>query len=63
VAAACAFLALAIFLKEPADDAAATASQSQARPRIEQQVQRALDDMDMLSQIGVDAAAGSSKKI
>ena len=65
VAAACALLVAAFFLKDPGDDAAPP-TQSQARPQIEQQVERALDDMDMLSQIGVDDAVGapsSSKKI
>jgi anti-sigma factor RsiW len=62
VAAACAVLAAAFFLKDPS---ATHVSQSQARPRIEQQVERALDDMDMLSRIGVDAVEGpsSSQKI
>ncbi|HMD50456.1 MAG TPA: zf-HC2 domain-containing protein [Bryobacteraceae bacterium] len=48
------------------DDAPGRALQTQPSARIEQQVEHALDDMDMLKQIGVDVSAPhpvSSRKI
>jgi len=65
VAAACTVLLFAFFLKND-DRASAPAPASQSRVRIEQQVEHALDDMDMLKQIGVDVSGvkpRSSQKI
>lgn len=59
VAAAAAVLFAAFLLKEPAHFLA-PAAEGQPRPRIEQQVQRALDDMDMLTQIGADVSVERS---
>jgi anti-sigma factor RsiW len=55
MAAAAAVLFAAFLLKEPAHFLAPSA-ESQPQPRIEQQVQRALDDMEMLTQIDADVA-------
>ena len=65
VAAACAVLVAGFFLKN-AWQTEAPSSHSQPKPWIEQQVVHALDDMDMLSQIGVDAIVerpGSPEKL
>ncbi|HTS47931.1 MAG TPA: zf-HC2 domain-containing protein [Bryobacteraceae bacterium] len=65
LAAACTGLAFAFLLKND-DGAGAPAPANQPGVRIEQQVEHALDDMDMLKQIGVDAAGAkprSSQKI
>jgi len=64
-AAACAVLLFAFLLKED-DHAVAPGPRSQTQVRIEQQVEHALDDMDMLKQIGVGVASaqpGPSQKI
>ncbi|HYL36262.1 MAG TPA: hypothetical protein VEV17_10155 [Bryobacteraceae bacterium] len=64
VAAACAVLVAAFVLKDAWQTEAP--SHSQPKARIEQQVVHALDDMDMLSQIGVDAVVerpGSPEKL
>jgi len=65
LAAACTVLIFAILLKDD-DHASAPAPANQPRVRIEQQVEHALDDMDMLKQIGVDVSSvkpSSSQKI
>lgn len=65
VAAACAVLLLAFLLKEN-DHAHAPGPANQPQLRIEQQVEHALDDMDMLKQIDVDASSakpGPARKI
>jgi len=54
VAAASALLLIAFFIKQPRF--ANSSVESTHEPRIEQQVQRALDDMEMLTQIGQDVA-------
>ncbi len=64
VAAACAVMLAAFLIQRPAS-APAPQSQSQPRVRIEQ-VQRALDDIEMLKQLGVESApekASSSEKM
>lgn len=64
-AAACAVLLFAFLLKNE-DRAVTPAPASQPSARIEQQVEHALDDMDMLNEIGVDVAnvkPGPSQKI
>ena len=64
VAAACAFMIAAFLIQRPAP-APVTRSQDQPSLRIEQ-VQRALDDIEMLKGLGVETApekAGSSEKI
>ena len=63
LAVACAVLVFAFLAK---DDDRDNAPENPARVRIEQQVEHALDDMDMLKQIGMDvpnAAARTSRKI
>lgn len=65
IAAACTVLVFAFLLKDD-DHANAPGPASQPQVRIEQQVEHALDDMDMLKQIGVDVSSakpGSSRKI
>ena len=65
VAAACAVLVFAFLLKD-SDRVRTPAAQSPAPLRIEQQVEHALDDMDLLKQIGVDVSSakpGTSQKI
>jgi anti-sigma-K factor RskA len=65
VAAALAVLIGTFLLKDP-DSAAIPApavSQSQASVQIEQKLELALDDMDLLKQIGVDASAERSRAI
>ena len=65
VAAACAVLVFAFLLKD-SDRLRPPAAQSPAPLRIEQQVEHALDDMDLLKQIGVDVSSakpGTSQKI
>ncbi len=65
VAAACTALLFALLLKDD-DHANKAAPVNQPRVRIEQQVEHALDDMDMLKQIGVDVSGAkprSSQKI
>jgi len=65
VAAACTVLLFAFLLKED-DHAVAPGPGSQPQVRIEQQVEHALDDMDMLKQIGVDVSSakpGPARKI
>jgi hypothetical protein len=64
VAAACTVLLFAFLLKE--EDHAIAPGPGQPPVRIEQQVEHALDDMDMLKQIGVDvsgAKPGPAQKI
>ena len=58
VAAACAALIAAFLLKGPANEQGVPA-QTLPRPQIEQ-VERALDDMEMLKQLGVTTAPESS---
>jgi len=65
LAAACIVLLFAFLLKDN-DRASPPAPANQPRVRIEQQVEHALDDMDMLKQIGVDVSSvkpRSSQKI
>jgi len=65
LAATCTVLLFAFLLKDD-DRASAPAPANQPRVRIEQQVEHALDDMDMLKQIGVDVSSvkpRSSQKI
>ncbi len=65
VAAACTVLMFAFLLKDE-DRAGVPQSENQSRVQIEQQVEHALDDMDMLKQIGVDGSTEpnrSSQKI
>jgi hypothetical protein len=58
VAAACAVLMVAFLLKAPAPSAT---SEEQPQPRLQiEQVERALDDMDMLKQAGVELAPEKS---
>ena len=62
--AVCALLAGVFFLKD--DDTPPRAGVAHPSAQIEQQVQHALDDMDMLRQIGVDVSAAridASQKI
>lgn len=63
-AAACALVVLAFFLPDH-DRASAGPAQNHPQARIEQRVEHALDDMDLLNRIGVDAVAerSSSSKI
>jgi anti-sigma factor RsiW len=64
VVAACALLAGAFLLQHPAPK---IAEEAQAQPKLEiEQVEHALDDMDLLRQLGVEAIsdkAGPSEKI
>jgi anti-sigma factor RsiW len=64
VAAACALLAGAFLLQHPAPK---FAQEAQTQPKLEiEQVEHALDDMDLLRQLGVEAIwdnAGPSEKI
>ncbi len=60
VAAACAVLIFAFLLKDNDRDGA-PAPETHSRVQIEQQVEHALDDMDMLKEIGVDVSAGPSR--
>ncbi len=65
VVAACTVLLFAFLLKKD-NHAVAPGPGNQPQMRIEQQVEHALDDMDMLKQIGVDVSSakpGSSRKI
>jgi len=65
VAAACAVLVFAFLLKDN-DRLRAPAAESPGPLHIEQQVEHALDDMDLLRQIGVDVSnvkPGTSQKI
>jgi hypothetical protein len=65
IAAACTVLLFAFLLKED-DHGNGPAPANQLPVQIEQQVEHALDDMDMLKQIGVDVSSakpGRSQKI
>ncbi|HYL74102.1 MAG TPA: zf-HC2 domain-containing protein [Bryobacteraceae bacterium] len=65
VAAACAVLVAAFLLRSPAPPSGASQSQSQPKLQIEQ-VQHALDDIEMLKKLGVEVPsdkAGSSEQI
>ncbi len=59
LAAACAVLVIAFLLKDSDRPAPAPAA-GQPNARIEQQVEHALDDMDMLRQLGVESASPRS---
>jgi anti-sigma factor RsiW len=64
VAAACVALMFAFLMKD--DDRAGAPAPETSRVQIEQQVEHALDDMDMFKQIGVDVSVAptrSSQKI
>jgi len=65
IAATCAVLLFAFWLKDD-DSTGAPQPPNPPNAQIEQQVEHALDDMDMLKQIGVDvsgAKPGSARKI
>jgi hypothetical protein len=55
VAAACAVLVMAFLLK----DSSQPPSPAPANPRIEQRVQSALDDMDLLKELDIDSMSAS----
>jgi len=58
VAAACILLACAFLLQSPAPK---LAEQAQARPKLEiEQVEHALDDIDLLRQLGVEAVSAKA---
>jgi len=59
VAAACVVVLGAFLLKED-DHSSASASEDRSSARIEQRVEHALDDMDLLTTIGVDVSAGQT---
>jgi len=65
ISAACAVLVFAFWLKDD-DSTGAPAPANQPTVEIEQRVEHALDDMDMLKQIGVDVSSAkphSTRKI